>query len=111
MQTLTRKTWPGSTGAYSTAPDTDTLAQLLTPRKLPGKPRPRVDRRVYPKFFEGDSTRDYVRAYWRLNTQRSTMLHAGARIHAHPDHVDHLALYQPLSTARQYTPADPIEEN
>ena len=108
--TITRKTWPGSTGTYSTQPDTDTLAQLLTPRKLPGKPRPRVDRRVYPEHIEGDSTRSYIEHYFRINTQRSTMRFKSAGIHAYPDYIDHLALYQPLSTARQYTPADPIEE-
>jgi hypothetical protein len=106
----TRKTWPGSTGTYSTQPETDTLAQLLAPRKLPGKPRPRVDRRVYPKFIEGDSTRAYVERYFKINTERSTMRFKSAGIHAYPDHVDHLAFYQPLSTARQYTPIDTIEE-
>ncbi len=110
MKTLTRKTWPGSTGSYSTQPDTDTLAQLLTPRKLPGKPRPRVDRRVYPKHIEGESTRAYVERYFRINTQRHAKWFVGAGIHAYPDHIDHLALYHPLSTAPQYTPADPIEE-
>jgi hypothetical protein len=106
----TRKTWPGSTGTYSTQTETDTLSQILTPRKLPGKPRPRVDRRVYPRADDGRSTRDYVAAYWRLNTERSRMGTTGPRVHAYADHLDHLALYHPLSTARQYTPADPIKE-
>ena len=35
-------------------------------------------RRAYPKFFEGDSTRSYVEHYFRINTQRSTMLFKSA---------------------------------
>lgn len=100
--TITRKTWAGATGTYRTQPDTDTLAQLLTPRRLPGKPRPRVDRRVYPKADDGRSTRDYVSQYFALNTARSTRLTKSASVHAYADHLDHLALYEPLSTARQY---------
>jgi hypothetical protein len=112
----TRKTWPGSTGIYSTDFDTDTLVQLLTPRKLPGKPRPRVDRRVYPKHIEGESTRAYVERYFRMNSVplvdwRNPVKWNARHIRAYPDDTNqHLALYHPLSTARQYTPADPIEE-
>lgn len=114
METLTRKTWPGSTGLYSTQPDTDTLAQILTPVKS-RKPRPRVDRRAYPEHIEGESTRDYVERYFKLNSARDISWNtpvdrSGPCVFAHPDHIDHLALYHHLSTAPQYTPANPIEE-
>ncbi len=104
MPTITRKTWPHARASYSTQPDTDTLAQLLTPRRLPGKPRPRVDRRAYPKANDCRSTRDYVAAYWRLNTMHDGIRIKGPRVHAYANHLDHLALYEPLSTARQYAP-------
>lgn len=96
MLTITRKTWPHATGSYLTQPDSTTLCELLKPRRLPGKPRPRAEVRYFPKADDGRSTRDYVAAYWRLNS-----IHAPA---------DVLALYEPLSTARQYAPADPIVE-
>jgi hypothetical protein len=108
--TITRKTWAGATGTYSTQPDTGTLGELLTPRRLPGKPRPRVDRRAYPKADDGRSTRDYVAAYWRLNTMRDGIRITGPRVHAYADHLDHLALYEPLSTARQFAPVDSMAE-
>jgi hypothetical protein len=114
--TTTRKTWPGSTGLYSTQPDTDTLAQLLKPRRLPGKPRPRVDRRFYPVFMEGESTRAYVERYFKLNSARAVSWRNpvdrnGPCVFAYLDDTSqHLALYHPLSTAPQYTPADPVEE-
>jgi len=40
-----------------------------------------------------------------------THTNKSAGIHVYPDDTNqHLALYHPLSTAPQYTPADPIEE-
>jgi len=108
--TFTTHHWPHAVGRYEPLRDDmrrpdqpDTLSELLKPRKLPGKPRARVDRRVYPRFFEGTSTRNYVAEYFRLNTARSTMRHKSACIHAYADHIDHLALYEPLSTAPQFT--------
>lgn len=108
METITHMTWPGSRGTYRTL-DPDKLAQILTPVKS-RKPRPRVDRRAYPKHIEGESTRAYVERYFRMNIERSTMRFKSAGIHSYPDHINHLSLYHPLSTAPQYTTADPIEE-
>lgn len=108
--TITRRTYPHGRASYLTQDDTDTLSAILSVKPA-RKPRSRVDRRAYPKFREGTSTADYVRAYFRLQTERDGIRYVGARVHAYADHIDHLALYQPLSTARQYSVIiDGVEE-
>jgi hypothetical protein len=105
---VTRRMWPGSRAVYYTEPGTETLAALISPRRLAGKPRPRVDRRVYPKHLEGESTSSYVARFFEMNTRRATMRTTSTNVHAYDDYVDHLALYHPLSTAPQFTPLDDV---
>lgn len=108
--TITHRTYPAGRATYRTQDDTDTLSAVLS-IKPARKPRPKGERRAYPKFLEDTSTADYVRQYFRLNTQQPGLRYVGSRVHAYGDHLDHLSLYQPLSTARQYTPIfDGIEE-
>lgn len=114
METITRVIWPGSKGTYRIL-NADKLAQILTPVKS-RRPRPRVDRRVYPKHVEGESTRAYVERYFHINSVPRVDWSKPVKwndwhIRAYPDDTNqHLSLYHPLSTAPQYTPADPIEE-
>ena len=110
MLTITHRTYPAGRATYRTQDDTDTLSAILSVKPA-RKPRAQVDRRAYPKAREVTCTADYVRQYFRLNTERDGIRYVGSRIHAYADHLDHLALYQPLSTARQYTfTLDEVEE-
>lgn len=108
--TITRRTYPAGRASYLTQDDTDTLSAILSVKPA-RKPRSRVDRRAYPKFREGTSTADYVRAYFRLQTERNGFRYIGAQVYAYADHLDHVALYQPLSTAAQHSVVnDGVEE-
>ena len=73
----------------------------------------RTDKRLYPKFNEGDTTADYVRAYTMLNAR--TTGH-GLRVGNYLSITDIQreeawikSFYEPLSTARQFTPVDEVE--
>lgn len=108
--TITHRTYTVGRATYRTQNDTDTLSAILSVKPA-RKPRSRVDRRAYPKFREGTSTANYVRAYFRLQTERNGFRYVGAQVYAYADHLDHVALYQPLSTAAQYTVIiDGVEE-
>ena len=108
--TITHRTYTVGRATYRTQNDTDTLSAILSVKPA-RKPRSRVDRRAYPKFREGTSTADYVRAYFRLQTERNGFRYVGAQVYAYADHLDHVALYQPLSTTDQYTVIiDGVEE-
>lgn len=108
--TITHRTYPAGRATYRTQDDTDTLSAILSVKPA-RKPRARVDRRAYPKAREGTSTADYVRAYFRLQTERNGLRYVGAQVYAYGEHLDHVTLYQPLSTARQYSIVnDGIEE-
>ena len=97
---------PGVTSRYVTQPHTDTLATLAA-FKPPRKARPRAERRAYPSGKRTWCTADYVREYFRLNSERGTIRHAGAGIHAYADHLDHLEGFQPLSRALQPVSFEP----
>lgn len=108
--TITHRTYPTGRATYRTQDDTDTLSAILSVKPA-RKPRSKADRRAYPKAREGTCTADYVRAYFRLQTERNGFRYIGAQVYAYGDHLDHVALYQPLSTAAQYTPIfDGVEE-
>lgn len=92
---------PGVTSRYVTQPHTDTLA-MLDAFKPPRKARPRTERRAYPSGKRTWCTADYVREYFRLNSER-----AGAGIRAYGDHLDHLEGFQPLSRALQPVSFEP----
>ena len=77
----------GTVGTYTiTSPTTWAELQLANKAR---KPRAKADKRLYPRHELHWSTADYVRAYFALNCQRY-------KSPAYADHVDHLALYQPL---------------
>lgn len=61
------------------------------------KPTIKADKRLYPAYWEGINTADYVRKFWRLNFKAAT-----------PD--DLTMFYQELSTTPQQWPADPVFE-
>ena len=85
------RTYPdGTRGAYSVQPGSSVPLQLASIK--PAKTRvARSDKRRYPVYVPGDSTADYIRRYFQLNSQR--------KLPAYPGHVDHLALYAPLPSA------------
>ena len=61
------------------------------------KPTIKADKRLYPAYWEGINTADYVRKFWRLNFKAAT-----------PD--DLTMFYQELSTTPQQWPAEPVFE-
>ena len=102
----------GVTSRFVTQPGTDTLAMLTAFKPSTKRPRIRAERRAYPSGKRTWCTADYVKEYFRLNTARSTIRHAGAQIHAYADHLDHLEGFQPLSRALQPVSFEPdgVEE-
>ena len=98
------RTYPdGTRGAYSVQPGSSVPLQLASIK--PAKTRvARSDKRRYPVYVPGDSTADYVRRYFELNTGRHKST-------AYAAHVDHMALYQPLPSAPAavYTGVDSVE--
>ena len=103
---------PGVTSRYVTQPHTDTLAALLAFKPPTKRPRLGTAKRAYPDRRKTWCTADYVREYFRLNTMRDGIRHAGAQIHAYADHLDHLEGFQPLSRALQPVSFEPdgVEE-
>ena len=61
-------------------------------KPLKKAPRAKGEKRRYPQWIESWSTRQYIDAYFELNTGRRE------GINAYPHHADqaHLALYAPL---------------
>lgn len=92
---------------------TETMHQLLAFK--PRKRRLAVERRKYPRFIAGvTSTQAYVAEYFKLNSPGAGNARWVDLINAYddPKYVDHLALYQPLSTdpAPYLTTDEAIEE-
>ena len=61
------------------------------------RPTIKADKRLYPAYWEGINTADYVRRFWELNFRAAT-----------PD--DLTMFYQELSTIPQQWPAEPVFE-
>ena len=61
------------------------------------RPTIKADKRLYPAYWEGINTADYVGKFWRLNFKAAT-----------PD--DLTMFYQELSTTPQQWPAEPVHE-
>ena len=59
------------------------------------RPTIKADKRLYPAYWEGINTADYVGKFWRLNFRAAT-----------PD--DLTMFYQELSTTPQQWPAEPV---
>ena len=106
MQTLTRTYPDGTRAVYRLEPGSPHAAALLTPKKLPRTRWARTDKRSFPVYLPGDSTRDYVRAYFALNTGKRP----GSPC-AYGQHIDHMTLYAPLpdAPAAVYTGVDTVE--
>lgn len=100
------RTYPdGTRGAYSVQPGSSALLQLASIK--PAKTRlARSDKRRYPVYAPGDSTADYVRRYFELNTESR---HGSPC--AYGQHIDHMTLYAPLpdTPAAVYTGVDSVE--
>ena len=94
------RTYPdGTRGAYSVQPGSSVPLQLASIKPARTK-LARTEKRLFPVYAAGvDSTADYIRRYFQLNSQR--------KLPAYPDHVDHLALYAPLPD----TPAPPLPDD
>lgn len=90
-------------GARSTyANITPTSWAALESLKPPKPPKSKADRRLYPQWHADMSTRDYIKAYFALNSN-------SRKLPAYPDHTNHLALYVPLpDTPAQWAP-DTVE--
>ena len=105
MQTITR-TWPdGTRGTYTVAPGSSLPLELAALKPLKRPKWARSEKRLFPAYAPGiDSTADYIRRYFALNSQRY-------KLPAYPDHVDHLSLYAPLpdAPAAVYTGVDTVE--
>ena len=76
----------------------------------------KTDKRVYPRFIEGQTTQEYVQAYWRMNGQAHGLVceynpRTGESV-PFPEEVQRmLATYTPLGTSPQSTPLfDGVEE-
>ena len=76
------------------------------------------DKREYPRFVEGQSTEQYVQAYWALNGSAmglaSQWVNRNTVRRPLDGEVQRLinGLYEPLSTNPQYTPLfDGVEES
>lgn len=105
MQTLTRTYPDGTRATYRLEPGSEAAGALLAPLK-PYRLKRRADKRQFPAYRPGiDSTADYIRAYFGLNTRR----YGG--IHAYDNCADGLALYAPLpaAPAAVYAGLDTVE--
>lgn len=91
-------------------------ASIKTPsvKQFRAKARAKADKRVYPRFLEGQSTAEYVAAYWRLNGGVMGLAcgynRRTGRREPLEGEVERLinGLYEPLSETPQHTP---IEED
>lgn len=72
-------------------------SKIPTPAQVQAWGRSRTDKRDYPQFVEGMSTAEYVKRYYRINADHFAY---GASL------SDISKFFEPLSTARQYTPID-----
>ena len=105
-ETITRRYPDGTRATYRLEPGSPHAAPLLTPMKLPRTRWARSEKRLFPVYRPGDSTRDYVRAYFALNT--------GGRPGspcAYDRRIDHMTRYAPLpdAPAAVYTGVDSVE--
>lgn len=108
-------------GTVTAAPER--MAALLAERakasKIPSvkaaraKARAKADKRVYPRFIEGQSTAEYVAAYWRLNGHvvglysPLTNARTGLRLSTQNDVMSLIDdFYNPLSRTPQHTPIE-----
>ena len=98
-ETITRHYPDGTRATYRLEPGSPHAAPLLTPMKLPRTRWARSEKRLFPVYRPGDSTRDYVRAYFALNTGKRP----GSPC-AYGQHIDHTKLYEPLNEARAAWP-------
>ena len=105
-ETITRHYPDGTRAVYRLEPGSPHAAALLTPKKLPRTRWARTDKRSFPVYRPGDSTRDYVRAYFYLNT--GNMPRAP---HCYAGHLDHMTLYATLpdTPAADYMGVDSVE--
>jgi hypothetical protein len=100
MSTTTIRRPDGTLSTYTvTNPATWAALQAVKPAR---KPRPKADRRLFPK--QAMSTADYVRKYYALNTRSRT-----GEINAYGAHLDHLALFQPLNEKPWHWAPDTVE--
>ena len=98
--------YPDRTRArYTLAPGSTVPRQLAALKPL-RKPRAKAEKRLYPRWTPDMSTKDYIRAYYGLNTRPR------GNVQAYDNYIDHLALYAPLpdSPAAFYTGVDSVEE-
>lgn len=88
--TITR---PDGTRSTYTNITPATWAALEKIKPLKKAPRAKGEKRLYPQWVPSWSTRQYIDAYFEMNTR-----HYGG-VHAYEYHSDqtHLALYEPLS--------------
>ena len=105
-QTLTRAYPDGTRATYRLEPGSEAAGALLAPLK-PYRLKRRADKRQFPVYRPGiDSTADYIRAYFALNTHSIT-----GKPCAYGSHLDHMTLYAPLPAvpAAVYAGLDSVE--
>jgi hypothetical protein len=103
-QTFARTYPDGVKGTYTAAPGSELPLALATLK--PYRLKRKGEKRLYPAYVRGiTSTRDYVSAYFSLNTRPH------GKINAYANHLDQLSLYAPLrdEPAHGYMGIDTIE--
>lgn len=106
MHTYTRTYPDGTRATYKLAPGSEATFELIFLPKT-RKPGRKADKRLFPKYAPGiDSTKDYVRRYFALNTESIT-----GKPCAYGHHLDHMTMYSPLpdAPAAVYTGVDSVE--
>jgi len=103
MHTIETRYPDGTRARYTLAPGSTVPLQLAALK--PVRTRwARSEKRLFPKWSPAMSTKDYIKRYFAMNSQRY-------KAPAYPDHIDHLALYHPLpdTPAATYTGVDSVE--
>ena len=105
MRTIETRYPDGTRATYTLAPGSTVPLQLAALKPL-RKPRPKAEKRLYPRWTPDMSTKDYIRAYFARNVRTL------GGVQAYDPYGDHLALYAPLpdSPAPFYTGVDSVEE-
>lgn len=105
MQQFTRTYPDGARATYTVAPGSTLPLALATLKPLKRPRRATTHKRQFPAYAPGiTSTRDYINAYFGLNSNR--------KIAAYDNYAkDWLSLYQPLpdTPAALYQGADSVE--
>lgn len=104
MHTIETRYPDGTRARYTLAPRSTAPMELAKIKPLRTR-WARSEKRLFPAYAPGiDSTADYIRRYFALNSQRY-------KLPAYQDHGDPLALYAPLpdAPAAVYTGIDTVE--